>query len=240
MAHYQNVIIGIQARSTSKRYPRKVFETIAGKPMINHVIDACNRTALYLNRFTHTTKTMVSIALLVPEGDELASVFKKHYIVVEGSEDDVLSRYALASKKLGADYMVRVTGDCPMIPAYLITKHIKTAIMNNFDYLSNVDPDFRLSADGTDCEVMSARMLEHLHLTAKPGPEREHVTLLARSNPPDWAKIGHVIGYKDESTLKISVDTPEDLERVRWQYDRIQSAVERAEKKHGKGSVHRF
>jgi spore coat polysaccharide biosynthesis protein SpsF len=241
VAEITNVVIGIQARSTSKRFPRKVFETIDGRPMLKHVIDACDRAARYMNDHAHKTKVMVTVALAIPEGDEIAQAFRKRgTIIVEGPEDDVLSRYQQLASRLHADYVVRVTGDCPLIPPYLITKHIKTAVINAYDYLSNVDEQARTACDGTDCEVISSRMLAHMGKEAAAGPEREHVTLIARTRPPEWARIGHIVGYLDLSNVKLSVDTPEDLERVRAAYDRVKMALAKAESLRGRQNVHRF
>jgi spore coat polysaccharide biosynthesis protein SpsF (cytidylyltransferase family) len=242
MGNYHNVVIGIQARSTSGRFPRKVFETIDGKPMLQHVIDAANRAAKYLNNHTQKTKVMVNVALVVPTGDEITSAFKKKVTVIEGDEKDVLSRYVTMAHRLDADYIVRLTGDCPLIPPFLISKHINTALKNELDYVSNVDENLRTSADGTDCEVMSRRVLDWLNTSATTTEDREHVTTLVRRQPPDWAigKIGHVVGFLNLSQLKLSVDTPDDLERVRWEHDRVKQAIDTAESRHGKGSVHRF
>lgn len=237
---YTNVVIGIQARSTSTRFPRKVFETIDGKPMLKHVIDACERAAFYMNNHTHKTRVLVKVAAVVPTGDEIVSSFKKKTIIIEGPEHDVLARYGLLADRMGADYIVRITADCPLIPPYLITKHIKVATMNKYDYVSNVDESCRTSIDGVDCEVISRRLLDYMLENAKEQKDREHVTTFARSNPPSWASVGHVIGHLDQSNLKLSVDTMEDLERVRAAYDRIKMAIENAEKLHGKSSVHRF
>lgn len=240
MAEYENVVIGIQARSTSIRFPRKSQALLGGRPMIEHVLEAANRAAKYINRHSHKTFIQVNVALLVPRGDELADTYRKRTIVVEGADGDVLSRYVAAMDRLNADYMVRVTGDCPLIPPYLISKHIKTALQNRYDYVSNVDADSRTACDGNDCEVMSRKMLRYLSETATDPHDREHVTALARHAPPSWARIGHVVGFLYLTDLKLSVDTPEDLERVRAQYDRIQRAIQQAEAKHGPDSIHRF
>ncbi len=240
MSNFTNIVIGIQARSTSRRFPRKVFEEIAGKPMLKHVMDACERAASYMNHHSHKTKTIVKVALLVPYGDEICQVFRKKTHIIEGPEDDVLTRYKMLVDHYDADYVARITGDCPLIPAYLITKHIKTSVVNQYDYLSNVDEQVRTAADGTDCEVLSRRMIEHLDQTAKDPKEREHVTLRARSHPPEWAKIGHVVGFLNLAGFKLSVDTYEDLERVRQEYSKVRQAVEKAEALHGRGNVHRL
>lgn len=236
----KNILIGIQARSTSHRLPRKVFAEIDGRPMLDHCIDACRRSADYLNRYTYKTGIAVHVCLVVPEGDELIAHWRHKIQIVEGPEDDVLSRYYGAFETFYPDWIVRVTSDCPLLPPFVISKHIKLAVVNNLDYLSNVDPRFRTALDGADCEVVSAKMLKWMDANAKPGREREHVTMTARERPPLWAKLGAVIGFFDESDVKLSVDTQEDLDMVRRQFDLVKKKARDAERLYGKENVFRF
>lgn len=240
MAQTNKVLIGIQARSTSKRFPRKSFADLCGRTVLEHVIDSCQQAARYINRYAYKEHTFVEVAVLCPKGDEIATVMGPRVNIIEGSEDDVLSRYFTAGKTFASNYIVRVTADCPLIPPYLITKHIQSAVKNMHDYISNVDERFRTGFDGMDCEVISTRALEWLDETATEKSDREHVTTLIRRSPPKWASIGHVIGFLDTSSMKLSVDTPEDLERVRDQYEKIKIAVETAQRLSGPKSVYRF
>ncbi len=217
------IVIGIQARSTSHRFPDKCSAIIGEKPMMDHVIDNCISSAEFMNR-SKFNDIQATVCLLIPKDDKL-SRYKNRCVVVEGSEEDVLSRYKQAADLLVSDYIVRVTGDCPLLAPYIITKHAKVAILNNLDYVSNVNEDSRTEVDGRDVEVMSRDMLEYLNDNAKSASDREHVTTLARRCPPQWARIGHVVGFLDLSDLKYSVDTPEDLERVRKQYNEITRKV---------------
>lgn len=234
------VLIAIQARSGSTRLPRKAFELIGERRMLDHVIDSCRKAAHYLGTRPSPTKPEVDVALLVPEGDPIGKEFARGVEVVHGPEQDVLSRYYLALERLTPDYIVRITGDCPLIPDFLIAKHITTAIKGRYDYVSNVDEETRTAIDGHDCEVLSARMLGWLHGAAETASDREHVTLLARREPPDWARRGAVLNYHDQSHLKLSVDTAEDLARVREEYERRDVKLYRAERKFGRQSVHRL
>lgn len=240
MAEVTNVVIGIQARSTSNRLPGKSLEMIDGKPLIQHVIDACTKAAYYINNFSHRTKTIAKVALLVPEGDELARIFRHRCHILEGREHDVLSRYMTLALEWDADYVVRITGDCPLIPPYLISKHIKIALVNGYDYLSNVDEGHRNSVDGYDCEVIKRKLLDWVDENAKEPSDLEHVTTLIRRHPPAWAKMGHVFGFMDLSNMKLSVDTTEDLERVRAHYQVTKDRIAKWEEKHGRGSAHRL
>lgn len=233
------VVIGIQARSTSKRFPGKVFEMIGDKSVLQHVIHAALGASLYLNHTMKKNGVYTMFALAIPEGDRIGSAYP-NTCMVEGPESDVLSRYALLAEKFDADYMVRITGDCPLLPSPLITKHVKVALKNEYDYVSNVHEAIRTSLDGVDVEVFSRRFLDWADETATMPSDREHVTTLMRREPPEWAKFGHVVSYLSMANVKLSVDTPEDLERVRAAYAEIQRALKTAEKMHGKISIHRY
>jgi spore coat polysaccharide biosynthesis protein SpsF (cytidylyltransferase family) len=235
-----HVLIAIQARSTSARFPMKVQESISGETMLEHVIKACNGSAKYIQDFTRKQKMRVDVALLVPTGDPLIEPMRRRVRIVEGPEQDVLSRYRMALDQLKPDYVVRVTGDCPLLPAFVISKLINTAVMGRYDYISNVDPRYRTAPDGHDCEVISADLLKHMDETAKEPQEREHVTWAARNSPPAWARIGAVVGFTDFSRTKLSVDTPEDLERVRAEHERVEALLKQARKAYGHSHVHRL
>lgn len=236
------VCIGIQARSTSHRFPGKVFELIDGKEMLRHVVDAADKSAFYMNRTTHKTGISVSYTVLCPKGDPVKAKYETRVAVIEGPEQDVLTRYLMLAKRMSADYAVRITGDCPLVPPFLITKHIKIAIQNQYDYCSNVHPDYRTAIDGYDVEVISRRALDWAHLNASEPADREHVTTILRtakfSEAPEKFKSGHVTGYLNQSHIKLSVDTEDDLEAVRVEHERLRNRVEPARGKYGKSHVH--
>lgn len=234
-----NVLIGIQARSTSTRLPGKCFEMLGRKRVLDHVIESCTRSAAYLNKFAEKNKMITRVVLLIPEDDPIKTHFKGKVEIIEGSLLDVLSRYKKASDVFGVDYVVRITGDCPLIPPFVISKHITLALANKYDYISNCY-ESRLALDGIDCEVMSKAMLHYLDDNAKEASEREHVTLHIKRQFPKWARLGVTLGYFDSSTLKLSVDTQDDLERVREEYAKVSGIVQDCESTFGKQHVHRF
>jgi len=220
----RTVLIGIQARSSSKRFPNKMMAALDGKPVIEHVISTCLSVRDYLSK-SKIESIDVQVALLVPWGDPLKSRFENMVRIIEGPEDDVLTRYWNAYKSGDYDFVARITGDCPLIPSFVIVKHIKCAVAFDADYVSNVDPMMRTEIDGWDCEVLSREALSWLNDNAKEQEDREHVTTLIRQIPPRWAKIGHVIGFVDRSSIKLSVDTIEDLERVSEQMANVKNKI---------------
>lgn len=236
----KTVLIGIQARSTSERLPRKAFALIGNKRMLDHVIDNCEKAAKYSNKHSARKNYTADVAVFCPTGDPIKRAFQTQAEIFEGSEQDVLERYYIGAKKFKADYLCRITGDCPLIPPYIISKHISIGVMGNYDYLSNVDEACRLSLDGIDCEVLSFRMLEWLYENAKDPLDREHVTTYARKNAPNWAKRGFTASFFDQAGIKLSVDTEDDLIAVRNEYNRVGNALREAHRRYDFDCIHRF
>lgn len=214
------VLIAIQARSNSTRFPRKIFESIGDKSVLDHVIERAKSTAAHITRYTSKLKINCSVAVLHPDGDdELVRAFRSSgAILIAGSEEDVLSRYVHAQSLTDADYVVRLTSDCPLILDFVIAKHIHVACFNNYDYVSNVEEKCRSVADGFDCEVISRRALEWLNTNAKSASDREHVTTLIRSARPSNLSQAFISMKLDTSGMKMSLDTKEDLDRIRAYY----------------------
>jgi spore coat polysaccharide biosynthesis protein SpsF len=231
------VLIGIQARSGSTRLPRKAWEPILGRMMLDRVIDAC-RTAIGHIKRKHGCDAKVVV--LTPEGDPIVGEFGPRCEVIEGPEQDVLSRYKIAMDREQPDYLVRITGDCPLIPYQLIAGIVNLGLTHEYDYISNVDERFRTMLDGVDVEVISHRLFLYAAGTAKERADREHVTTFIRRNPPEWAKTAMVVTHFDHSDIKLSVDTPEDLARVRKSYEQAFSKFQSAIAHYGNGRVHRI
>jgi spore coat polysaccharide biosynthesis protein SpsF (cytidylyltransferase family) len=134
----------------------------------------------------------------------------------QGSENDVLDRFYRALQNSSADYVVRVTSDCPLIDATLIDKVIQHTLDHDLDYCSNtLEPTY---PDGQDVEVVKFSVLEKAWREATSVSEREHVTpyiwknssykngLLFRS---DNFQEGFAYGH-----LRMTVDEPKDFDVV--------------------------
>lgn len=235
------IIIAIQAKSTSERFPGKLFELIDGKEMLEHVIDSANNSAVYLNKYGSKNNIEVRVVLLIPVNDIIKDKYKNKVIIFEGSEKNVLKRYWNLAKETTCNYIVRLTSDCPLVPSFLISKHITVAVMGQYDYVSNVDENVRTAIDGHDVEVMSYKALMWAYDNTRDDIDREHVTLVLRSDKiPHSFKIAHIIGHIDQHDIKLSVDTREDLEHVILEYNKIKTSVSEAIKKNGPKSVHRI
>ena len=190
--------------------------------MIEHVIERCQRAGAWLSK--QPEGILCRVVLLVPKGDDLESL-SGNFDIITGSEPDVLSRYVNAAAEFYPDYICRITGDCPLIPEFVISSIIRMAIRGRNDYTSNTIPEYRTAIDGHDCEVISSRMLQWLDNNAVTPNHREHVTTRIMEDPPHFARIHPVIGYYDLSDIKLSVDTAADMDAARAQYNSVAEKI---------------
>ena len=201
----------IQARMGSQRLPGKVMLEIAGKPMIDRVVDRVRRC--------ESIDGVIVATSVAPSDDELA----KHCLglgvqVVRGSEDDVLSRYALAAQSFGCKNIVRITSDCPLVDPEIVDQVVYEVSQNaGVQYACNFFPH-RLFPRGLDAEAMTVQALLQINQQATDPRHREHVTLMIYENASRF-NIASVSNRLDHAHLRWTVDTDADLQLVRTIYE---------------------
>ena len=136
--------------------------------------------------------------------------------VYRGSLDDVLDRYYACAKEYGADHIVRVTGDCPVIDWRVSDDVIARHLTEKNDYTHTTER----FPDGLDTEVMTFAALEQAHREARLTSEREHVTLYFRNNPEKF-HIGAVDSAEDYGDMRWTVDEPCDFAFVEAVYEKL-------------------
>jgi spore coat polysaccharide biosynthesis protein SpsF (cytidylyltransferase family) len=166
----------------------------------------------------------VTVAMLVPENDPLLEKEKYHkFNIFEGPEDDVLARYHKAMKHYNADFIVRLTGDCAWIQAWIIHKIIFAGLKFGADYTSNIL--VRSFAEGLDVEMMSSRLLTVLNKKVVTAFGREHVTSdiqrLFNSGDLSTFVFHTVMSEYDYSDLKTSIDTKDEYDRCNDLYEKL-------------------
>ena len=165
-------IIIVQARLTSTRFPNKILKKIGNDTLIE----------ILLKRLS-LCKAVDQIVLAIPGNKKnkiLSKILKSNIPVFYGSENDVLDRYYKAAKKFKATYIVRISGDCPLIDPKVIDKAVDFFKTNKFDYVSNtIKPTY---PDGLDVEVFNFESLKKAWKKAKIPSDREHVTKYILNN----------------------------------------------------------
>ena len=164
----------IQARMGSTRLPKKVMMPMAGKTVLAHVLERC-RAIDGVDTVCCATTVAPKDDLIVAEADRCgAAVFR-------GSPTDVLDRYHRAAQMIGADVIMRVTSDCPLIDPEICASVLRLRAEKGVDYAANNMPPGW--PHGLDCEAFSADALALAAQTAKDELVREHVTPWLRKHP---------------------------------------------------------
>jgi len=123
-------IIIIQARMGSTRLPGKVMKELYGQTVLSHDIERVKQSTMVDD---------IVVATTVAEADDriVAEALKCGVKVIRGSEEDVLSRYYLAATENGADIVVRITSDCPMIDPKVIDGIVSFFKEGDYDIVTN-------------------------------------------------------------------------------------------------------
>ena len=193
----------VQARMGSTRFPNKVMRTICGTPMIGLLLARLKNSKL--------VDQIVFATSVDPRNDPLVNYVRGlEYPIYRGKENDVLDRYYQAAKEAHADFVVRITGDCPLIDPVLVDEVISKFLNDGVDYASNVLPP--TYPDGLDIEVFVFRALENAWRHAKVPEEREHVTTYIYESGK--FSQANVFCDTDYSMERWTVDEPEDFQVV--------------------------
>lgn len=119
-----------------------------------------------------------------------------------------MDRYYQAARQFGADPIVRLTADCPLIDPALVDRvvgrYLESAGQLDHFSLSGRFPD------GLDTEIFSFAALERAWREAKRPSEREHVTPYLWNNSHRF-RLGRIDPEEDLSEMRWTVDDERDL-----------------------------
>jgi len=201
----------IQARSSSRRLPGKVFLDLAGRTVLERVIERVGQAKKISKVIVATSDKQAD--------DRLAELCKQAGAdCFRGSEDDVLDRYYRAARHFGFSNIVRITGDCPVIDPEVIDQVVALYQSENLDYASNVIPP--TWPDGLDTEIFSLNALEKAWREARINSAREHVTVYMWQNPALF-KQKHLLNPINLSNRRWVLDNPEDYELIKEIYGQL-------------------
>ena len=198
------IVATIEARMTSSRLPGKVLLPVLGRTMLERLILRLQAVPAIDEIVLATTTN--------PSDDALADLARALGArAFRGSESDVLGRVLEAAERAGADVIVQITGDCPIIDPELVEQTIAMYRHNDVAYASN--SSYRSYPDGMDTQVFSlAALAESSRLTEDP-LDREHVSLHMINHPELFP---HVVLVAPPSLtwpeLGLTLDEPSDFE----------------------------
>lgn len=199
----------VQARMGSTRLPGKVMMDLGGATVLARVVQRLRRASLIGELIIATTFDPAD-DVIVEECKALGVAFFR------GEVRDVLDRYYRTALHFGAEVIVRITSDCPLIEPEVTDRVIDTFLEQRPDYASNAVQ--RTYPRGLDTEVFTFDALERTWQKAQRPYQRSHVTAYIYENPEQF-KIVSVTGDADYSWQRWTVDTPDDLRFIREVYE---------------------
>lgn len=199
-----DVRIFVQARMSSRRFAGKVLAPLAGRPMIDHVLERC--AAAF-------GKTRVVLATSDDASDErlAAHVRKNGYALFRGDLANVVRRFQDCLRAQPCDWFVRISGDSPLIDPRLIVR-VAERRAPRFDLVTNAQT--RTFPPGQSVEVVRAECFAGIDSSGLSAEEREHATQVFYRAPGKYRICSVLAREPGLERQSFTVDTVEDLRAV--------------------------
>jgi spore coat polysaccharide biosynthesis protein SpsF len=194
------VVVFVQARMSSRRFPGKVLAPFRGRPIVDHVIESA-REAL-------PDATVIVVTSDEPSDDPMAAYLaSRGRSFFRGSRDDVLGRFQRALAQHPAEWVLRLCADSPIMNVPMIQRVVARA--SEADLVTTTAR--RTFPKGQNAELLRASTLRALEGADITADDREHVTRYIHRHPDRFRIASVETGGKDMSSLDLSVDTVEAL-----------------------------
>lgn len=210
------VVLIIQARMGSTRLPGKSMMLLAGRPLVKRIIERVQRCG--------KIDTIVLATTRKPDDDVLCTVAAGAGVgVFRGSENDLVDRYYQAAVQFGADYIVRLPADNPVVEPGEIDRIVEHYLMSDDDFSSNLYQILENGyPDGLGAEVFSLKALSIVRDIATEPRNREHPHTYFYEHP-EMFKIGTVQCPREFSRpdLVLDVNTQDQFDFIERIYDSL-------------------
>lgn len=206
----QSVACIVQARAGTAPLPDKVLSPLGGAPALVHVLRRCQAIP--------GVGAVICVGAADADGDAVVQLAKGLDITVfRGRDADMLACYREAARAAGAEVVLRVTGDCPLIDPEVCGEVLRLLAAEGADYAANNMPPSW--PHGLDCEAFTVEALEEANDIATDPDDRAQVTPWIRRNRA-YRRV-NLPGPGGELTeQRWMLDFPEDLAFLRALYDR--------------------
>ncbi|HNX82018.1 MAG TPA: glycosyltransferase family protein [Candidatus Omnitrophota bacterium] len=205
-----NIGIIVQARLGSTRFPGKIMQPFTENETV---------LSFLLKRLLKSRKadTVIVATTRTTTDDALAEwLTNNNYLHIRGSENNCLERFYQTAAAFNLDTVVRITSDCPLVIPHVIDEMLEyyASHKQSVDYLSN--RQHTNFPEGLDVEIFSRALLNDAHKEAWESADLEHINYFFLRRPETY-KIQY---YNHDckgtfSHYKLSIDTPEDLRRLK-------------------------
>jgi len=191
----------IQARVGSSRLPGKILMKLpfnGSKDSLSWIFDELKSSSIF--------KHIILATSTAPE-NQILSTLAAHYGIgyYQGSENNVLSRFADVIRLYGLNVVVRITGDNPIIDIHLIEEVVKSHIKDQQDYSYTVNLPL-----GMNIEVFSTEAFLSFKDYELDDSDREHVTIYFKKSNKFKIREYYINHSLDYEKIRVTLDYPND------------------------------
>ena len=202
----------VSARMASARYPGKALVPLAGRPLLQVLLERLQ-----------AARGVAGVALATsvnPENDPLAALAEDMGVFAfRGAEDDVLRRYVDCARALGAAHVVRVTADNPLTDLETLEALVALHHDRGADY-TYVPGEALLM--GILSEVISTAALERSWERGTARHRSELTTLYIKEHAQEFAiATGALPPEMLRPQYRLTVDEPEDVTLMQRVFARL-------------------
>ena len=170
------ILVVIQARMGSSRLPGKVLLPLSGRTVLERVVERVRAARTPFEICVATSSAL--------EDEPIRALARRLGVrVFSGHPLDLLDRHYRAGLAAGADVVVKIPSDCPLIDPSVIDQVLEAFLerAGNVDFVTNLHPPSW--PDGNDVEVIPMDVLATAHHEALGAFEREHTTPFVWQRP---------------------------------------------------------
>jgi spore coat polysaccharide biosynthesis protein SpsF len=202
------IAIVVQARLGGSRFPGKVMYKLGEHPVLWWVLMRCAQSRLKHAVVVATPDKRIS--------DYANSLGCWSYWDRGHDPNDLIGRYVRAARYAGADTIVRITSDCPLIDPHIIDMAISE--ISYFDMVSTVlarNQQKRRTPKGLEVEVVTLEALQKLDAKVTDKRQREHVLPYIYENPDEFY-IKDLEYPPDDPRIDWCIDDRDGLDRLNF------------------------
>lgn len=210
--HRPRVVALVSARMASSRYPGKALVPLAGRPLLAVLLErvAAARGVDGVVLATSNNRENDVLAHLAVQGG---------FGVFRGDEEDVLRRHVECARAVGAEHVVRVTGDNPLTDLETLEHLVALHLGGGADY-TYVPGDALLM--GILPEVVSAAALERSWQRGEARHRSELVTLYIKEHPDEFRiRTSELPQGLYRPGYRLTVDEAEDVALMQGLFERL-------------------
>lgn len=205
MAKNPRVLICLQARMESTRFPGKVLAPLLGKPMLLHQLDRVAQRVPPHELVVACPNTPPNQAIR-----DLCTAHGYHCLLIPGDPNDLLARFYAVAHIYDIEAIVRISGDCPLLDVSILDLLIQCYFDHPGIDFVGLSPDW---PEGQDCEMFSVDALARAQKMALWPSEREHLGSCFYRHPEAFSVL-NMPCLAEAGWQSYSVDTPADLALV--------------------------